>query len=149
MPSITSLNAKLTITAASVFNAPQTIQQFAVDDIYDVDVKEVAETMMGVDGFLSAGLVKMAVTQNITLMASSPSGWIFDQIIEKQFSAGDVVQIQGTLSLQSLLMQWTQTNGYIRSYTPIPAGKRVLQPRRFTLVWESVTRNNITSVVQT
>jgi len=146
MPSITSLNATLTLSVANLFASPQQLQNFSVDNVYDIDTLEVAETMMSVDGFLSAGLVKLAVTQNITLMASSPSNQVFDDIVQGQLKINDVYQIQGTLTLPSLRLKYQQANGYLRSFTPVAPGHRVLQPRRYTIVWESVTPSAVTTL---
>ena len=144
MASITSLNAKITFSIPDIFASGQLLQGFAADDIYDYDNLEVAETLMGVDGFLSAGLVKQAVVQNIALQADSPSCNIFDQLVAAQKSANDVIFCTCIVSLPSLKLQFAQGPGVLRSYTPISAGKRVLQPRRFTWVWQEVVPSRIT-----
>ena len=135
---ITSANAAIVITCPGVLIAPSQLQGFAADDIFDVDPLEIAETMMGVDGYLSAGVVFNPVVQSYTLMAGSPSTPVFDQIYTQSRSNEAIYFIQASVKLLSIGMKYNLINGVLVTYPPIPSAKKLLQPRKFTIRWESV-----------
>ena len=139
--SITSANAVLTLSISSLFPNPVQLQQFAVDDIYSVDAMESAETMMGVDGYLTGGFVYVPVKQGITLMADSPSNDIFDTWWEGQQQIQDLYFATQTLLLPSLGKKWTLSRGILTSYPPIPDGKKLLQPRKYSITWQRPQRS--------
>lgn len=138
MGTITSANAILMLSQATIFPVPQQLQGFAADDIYDIDQVASVETQMGVDGVLSGGFVWTAITQNIVLQADSRSNDFFDALWMQMQATQDVYPLNGILSLPSIQSKFTQTRGFLTGYTPAPAGKRVLQPRRYTITWERV-----------
>ena len=136
--SITSANAILTLSIATIFPTPQQIQEFATDDIYDIPSIKSVETRMGVDGVLTAGFVFVAIPQTITLQADSPSCALFDAWHTQQEATMDVYAANGMIKLPSLATKFTQTRGFLTGYKPAPAGKRVLEPRQFEITWESI-----------
>lgn len=136
--SITSANAVLALSQATLFPTPVQLQQFAADDIYDMAAVQVVEELMGVDGVLSFGFVFVARVQNITLQADSLSNSFFDTIAQQQIAAKDVYPLNGIIRLPGIGTQFTMSNGALRNYSPAPDAKRVLQPRRYTIVWNSV-----------
>jgi hypothetical protein len=138
MPSLTAANAVITLTIPGVFNRPQQLQQFGVDDVADVDTLTIAETAMGVDGTLSGGYVFNAVKYIYTLQANSPSNFIFDQWKAAQDAQQDTFAANGLLTLKSLGTKWTWTNGFLTEYKPAPEIKKILQPRKFQITWERV-----------
>lgn len=138
MPSITSANAVLMLTQALLFPIPQQIQGFATDDVYDVPSIKSVEVQMGVDGVLSAGFVYTQVVQTITLQADSLSNKVFDTIWTQMQAAQDAYEIGGLIRLPAIATKFTQSRGFLTGYTPVPAGKRFLQPRRYEITWERI-----------
>lgn len=139
MTTITAVNAIITLTIPGVFNQPQQLQQFAVDDVADVDTLTLCEELMGVDGVLSAGYVFNAVKYTFTLQANSPSCFVFDQWKQAQDSAQETFPANGNLLLRSLGTKWSWTRGFLKEYSPAPNVKKILQPRKFGVVWQRVT----------
>lgn len=139
MPSITSANAVITMSIAGLFAAPQQLQGFAADDIFSTDAIDASEVSMGMDGILSAGYVPAAISQNFMLQANSVSVDMFDQWYLAQRQIRDVFFAQGTIVLSSISAKYALVNGVLRNYPPIADAARTLRPRRFTIVWESVT----------
>jgi hypothetical protein len=137
--SITSANAVLMMSIRNLFDTPQQIQGFAADDIFGTDPITASETMRGVDGKLSGGFVYNEINQNYSLMADSPSVDIFDQWYLAQQAQRDTYVADMTILLTSLGTKWALTNGFLKTYPPIPDAKKVLQPRRFTITWETVS----------
>lgn len=138
MTSLTAANAVITLTIPGVFSTPQQLQQFSVDDVADVDTLQVAETLMGVDGFLSGGYIFNAVKYSYTLQADSPSCQIFDQWKLAQDAQEDTLPANGLLILKSLGTKWIWTRGFLTQWSPAPNVKKITQPRKFTIDWQSV-----------
>lgn len=138
MATITSANAVLTLTQAILFPTPVQIQQFAADDIYDMDQVRTVEALMGVDGVLSFGFIWVARTQNITLQANSPSNQFFDTLNAQEEATQDVYPLSGQITLPGISTKFNMINGAMTAYSPAPAAKRTLQPRRFQIMWNRV-----------
>lgn len=138
MATITAANAVLMLSVANLFPTPVQMQQFAADDIFDTEEIEPAETIMGVDGHLSAGFVPVPVNQNITLMPDSPSIIFFENWIAAQQQAQELYVATGTVRLLSVHRTYAMTRGFLTRYPPTPAAKRTLQPRRFQIRWQRV-----------
>lgn len=137
MATITSANAVIVITIPSVFPIPQQLQGFAADDVFETDPLESAETLMGVDGRQSAGFVFVPVHQTFALQADSPSVFIFDTWWAAQQIAHEIFTANATILLTSVSKKWAMTNGVLSNYKPLPDAKKVLQPQRFRITWES------------
>lgn len=137
MASITSNNAVLLISVAGIFSAPQQMQGFSAEDIYDIDDMTPAETLMGLDGKLSGGFVYVPTLQKITLQADSASNAFFDNWFTQQKAQGEVFPATGLLRLPSIGYNWSMTRGFLTTYKPAPPGKKVLMPRTFGITWES------------
>lgn len=135
---LTAANAVLTLWQSILFPTPQQIQQFAADDVTDVDSVRSVESSMGVDGTLSFGFVFAPVMQNITLQANSPSIAFFETLYSQTIAAEDVYPLNGTLLLPGVSKKYALTNGALTDYKPTPDVKRTLQPQRFRITWNSV-----------
>lgn len=138
MASITSANAVLTLAIPPLFPTPQQLQQFAADDVYDVDEIKSVETMMGVDGVMTAGFVFVEVKQKIMLMADSPSNAVFDTWWAQMQAAEDVFYANGLIVLPAVSTKFVQTRGALTGYKPAPAAKKVLQPRSYEITWNRI-----------
>jgi hypothetical protein len=138
MPSITSANSVVTLTIPILFTAPQQLQGFAADDIFDVPAIESVETLMGVDGVLSAGFVYVKIPWTFTLQGDSASNAIFDAWWTQMQAAQDVYAASGQVVLPSIATKFNLNNGYLTSYKPAPDAKKLIQPRKFTVTWNSV-----------
>lgn len=139
MPSLTAANAVITLTIPGVFNLPQQLQQFGVDDVADNDTLVVAQTEMGVDGFLSGGFVFNKVKYVYTLKANSPSCFMFDQWNAANRAQQDTLPANGLLKLPALGTKWNWTKGFLVEWKPAPDIKKMLADRKFGVEWESVT----------
>ncbi len=137
--SLTSANVVLMLSVAGLYDSPQQIQGFDVDEATDIDPITVAETKMGVDGVFSAGRIYAEVPQNIMLQADSASVDFFDNWRDAQESSGDIYWGSGTLVLPSVSKIYTLSQGVLKTYAPIPNVRKILQPRKFMITWGRVT----------
>jgi hypothetical protein len=137
--SITSANAVLTLNLAGLLSAPQQLQGFATDDIFDADQVKLIETQMGVDGILSGGFVYNEKPMNIHLQSNSPSIALFDQWNAAQQQQQDVLPASMTIVLKGLLTAWNCTNGFLTDAPPLPSLGKVIKPRVYRIVWNLIT----------
>lgn len=141
MGSITSANAKLAFTVrgpAGIIVGPFTVEGYATDDAFATEAVESAQAVMGVDGKLSGGFVPNPAIQTITLMPNSESRPLFDAWYTAQKALKDVLRADGALALPGPGVAYALVKGYLTQYTPMPQGKKTLQPMTFQITWEEV-----------
>lgn len=136
--SLTSANAVILLSIDNVFPTPVQLQGFAADDVSEVEPLDSAEAVMGVDGIMSAGFVFVMVKQGFTLQADSNGNSVFDLWFATQQTARDIFFATGTLILPSVGTKWNMTQGALTSYKSMPDIKRILQPRKFEITWQSI-----------
>lgn len=141
--SITSANSVFMVTVPDLYPVPQRLQGYSADDSFMADAVVLAETLMGVDGKLSSGYVPNPTTLTITFQADSPSIAIFEYIVQSMQAARDTFAISGTIALASIGRAYACVKGTLTEYTPLPPGKKVLQPVTYKIVFESVTASAI------
>jgi hypothetical protein len=139
MASITSANAIIMLSVDSVYNAPQQLQGWATDDIYDIPTSQLAEVRMGADGKLTGGLIYTSTPITYAFQADSSSCAVFDQWGLTQETYGDLYYANGSIQLNPLGTKWSMTKGILTSWQRIPPGRRVLEVRRAVITWQSVT----------
>lgn len=138
MRSITSANSQLTLLVAGLFPAPVNIQGYAADDQFTSDSVDTAETVMGVDGIMSAGWVPAIVPLSVMIQADSPSIDLFVQWDEAQRVAREIIFGQATLLIPAMEKSYILTKGVLRQVKRIADGKRTIQPLPYLLHWGSV-----------
>ena len=138
MASITSANAVYMIGITNLYTTAQQIQGFDVDDAFMTEAIDAAELKMGVDGTLSAGFVYTPFPQTITLQADSSSNSLFDAWYAAEKAAVEKYTAFGLISLSGVNRKFTLTRGFLTNYVAVPEAKRVLQPRKFGITWESI-----------
>lgn len=138
MATLTSANSVLSLGVQNLFNTPVQIQGFAADDAFLTQDVETSEVLMGIDGQMSYGYVPYITMFEITLQANSASNAFFDAILNAQRFMRDDLQINGSLRLPSLGFDYSMTNGVLQKATVVPPGKKILQPRKFELAFQSI-----------
>lgn len=139
MATLTAANSAVTIQVAGLYPVPQVLQGFATDDMFMADDVTTGELQMGVDGHLSAGYVPYATPLNITLQADSPSMAVFDNILSAQAAQREMFIINATILIQGTGQKYALTRGFMITASPMPGAKKILQPRKFTIHFESCT----------
>jgi hypothetical protein len=135
---LTGANSVIMLSIAGLYPTPVQLQGFATDDVFDTDAVDSAETLMGVDGYLSAGWVATPKKQTYQLQADSPSNRIFDAWAAAQEGIGEVYVATGIIRLPAIGMSYAMTRGFLTSYKPTPAVKKIMQPRQYGITWQSV-----------
>lgn len=138
MASVTAATAVIALSIPLLFPTPQLIQGFATDDVFDVPAIQSVELMMGVDGIQSAGFVFVSIPWTFTLQADSASNDFFDTWWEQMQAAKDVFRANGTVRVPSLGKKWNLITGDLTNWKPAPDAKKLLQPRKHTITWNSI-----------
>lgn len=135
---LTAANAIITISQATLFPNPQQLQGFAADEVTDMEAAKVLEHVMGVDGILSFGFVFVERMQNITLQADSASNAVFDTINQYQEAGETAYPLTGVVILPAIGLMFNCINGGLDTYNPMPQVRRIIQPRKYRIVWNKV-----------
>ena len=135
--SITSANAVFILTIPGLYPATQ-IQGFASDEAFTTEAVEAGEFMMGVDGKLSAGFVFAMIPQTVTLQADSASNDLFETWWNTE--KANLVKLKATATITlDTGKRYSMVDGYLRQIPPLPAVRKLLQPRAYGLTWRSST----------
>ena len=140
MASITSANSIFMLSIAGLYPVPQKLQGYAADDVFSTEAINQAEIVMGVDGNMSAGFVHVARAMTVHVMPDQGSDIIFDTWMSAQEAAQELYFANGIVSLPSIGASWVLTKGVLTNIQPIPGVKKTLQPRPFTITWQSIMR---------
>lgn len=135
--SITSANSILMLSVAGLYDSPQQLQQFSADDIFETGMYNNAETPIGVDGVMTAGIAYVPVPMSFMFMADSPSIDLFEQWYAAELQAVDKFPCSATIRLPSTGMSYSLAGGYLTGYSALPDAKKVLQPRKFQITFPS------------
>ena len=138
MATLTGANAVIFLGINVLFPNAVQIQGFAADDVTTTQPIPSAETLMGVDGIQSGGFVYVSVPWVIALQADSPSNAIFDTWWAAQQTNRDLYWAFGTVQITSLGTKFTLNRGALVEYVPMPDIKKLIQPRRYRINWNSI-----------
>jgi len=139
MSTLTGANSVLTLSIAGLYDAPVTIQGYALDDAFKSEAVPQAETRMGVDGRLSAGKIFSPYKITIMIQPDSPSLAIFETLRTTQDAVVDVFEASGVIFLPSIGMQYTLIRGFLTSAHPFPDVKKLLEPMPYEFTWNLIT----------
>lgn len=135
---ITAANAVLMLGVNGLYTTPRRIEGFSADDITSIDGVVQNETSMGVDGRLSGGFVFNTVNQTITLQADSESVDFFENWQQAERQQRESYIAFGSILLRATNKRYTMTRGFLTNASLMPAIRKTLQPRAYTITWEKV-----------
>ena len=136
---ITSANSIFLLTIPGLFNQPVQIAGFTSDTAFTTDAIAPTEASMGIDGFLSAGMVLNPIKQKISLMPDSDSITLFDTWFQTQNSSRQVFYAYGTLVIPGLIKVYVFGKGVLTNAKTIPDAKKTMQAQDYEITWETVT----------
>ena len=139
---ITNANSILVMTAGDLFPAGITLQGFSTDQNYTMDELQFAENRMGVDGNMVAGWIPQIKPVTIMLEPSSPS---YDPMVQiyramEMRRAPIIITLVATIISIGKIFTWTE--GVMKSGTPVPPGKKVLDPTTWKFDFPRLTVTN-------
>jgi len=135
---ITSADSIFALTVTNLFPSAQTLEGYAADAMFALGDTEMAQSVRGADGKLSAGFVFGEYLQTITIMPDSPSRQIFETWQLTSLTAKAVFRCNATIILPAIGKKFTLTNGVLQRAKTMPDANRVLQAMTFQINWENV-----------
>lgn len=135
---ITSADCIFTLNVDGLYPTGVRLQGFAADNIYSTSEKTLAETVMGVDGFLSAGFIFTSVNQTINIMPDSASWRVFENWAMLSESGIAVFRCNATVILPGLGKKYTHTNGVFKSWKALPDAQKTMQPGQAVIEWARI-----------
>lgn len=142
MSTITSANSSFALAITNLYPTPQKIEGYAADAMFAFEDVTLAQTIMGVDGKLSAGYVFNEQKQTVTIMPDSDSLEVFSNWYTAQRTAKDIYTATGTIIMPSIGKKFTLKKGILTNGKPMPDAKKVLQAQEYKITWENVTSEN-------
>lgn len=136
MADLTSANSVLILSVDGLYNSIA-IQGYSVDDAFATDDVKPTEVLMGVDGKLSAGYTPYPVPLHVMLQADSASIPVFDTWLTAMAGTKTMLFGNVTIMVPALLTTWTLTKGALTSASVMPGAKKIMQPRRYEITFES------------
>jgi len=136
---ITAANSSFALQVAGLFPVPVNIKGYSTDNMFSVAKANNSQTMMGVDGVLSAGWIPVQRDFTFVLQADSESNDVMDAWIAAEENAREKLVANGIIIETATGKKMAMTQGYLGEHDPIaPAGK-VLGPRSFTIQFKSIS----------
>lgn len=135
---ITAADCIFTLTVDNIYPSGVVLEGFAADNIYTTDTKTLAETVLGADGYLSAGFVHTSVNQTISIMPDSDSWDVFENWATLSVAGIAVFRCSATVLLPALGKKYTHINGVFKSWKALPDAQRVLQAGQAVIEWGRV-----------
>lgn len=138
MRTITSATAQFSLAVVGLFNSPVLIAGWAADDAFLGEALENAEVVMGVDAKMSTGWVPNPVKVALVLQPDSPSIDVFNAWGVAQQGTKEVYLANASVYIPATTYKYALTKGVLSSWRPLPELKRIIQPQRFELTFESI-----------
>ncbi len=135
---LTAANCKFTITVPGLALGPYTLEGYAADAAFAVEPTDVAETVMGVDGKMSAGFTPFITPMGITLQADSPSKSFFDNWLGAQKAVKELAFANAIIDVPSIGIRYVCTKGALKRVSQVPSVQKILQPVAYSIDWEDV-----------
>ncbi|MFP2409185.1 phage tail fiber protein [Enterobacter ludwigii] len=136
---ITSADSIFALTVTNLFPSAQTLEGYAADAMFALGDTEMAVSVRGADGKLSAGFVFGEYLQTITLMPDSPSWPLFETWVLTSVTSKAVFRCNATVIFPATGKKYTLSNGVLQRTKAMPDAQRTLQAGTFQINWENVT----------
>ncbi len=140
---LTAANSIIHLGVAGLIATPTRLQGFSTEDVFSTDDVSSVETMMGVDGKLSAGYVPQPKIQRYVLQADSRSNDFFERWARQQDLTKEVYIATGLAHLLGLERKYVMTRGFLTTHNPVATMKKSAQPRTYTITWQEITSADI------
>ena len=135
---ITSADAVIQLSVDILYMMGFQLQGFAADNIFDANSVDIAQTVRGADGKLSAGFIYGDISQTFHIMPDSPSYQKIQAWMNSSMSTGAVYRCNAVQTFKTNGKKYICSNGVMTTGMIMPSAARTLQPITFTIQWETV-----------
>jgi len=136
MNNITSANATAYMVVKDLYPAGFVLNNFATDQAIDEAEDTIAETRMGVDGYMAAGYVPSIKAVTITFEAASPSVPFMNNIYLASQKNRRTYECTLVINVPAVNKTYTYSYGVMKTAKALPALKTVLDPVSYAFDFE-------------
>lgn len=142
---ITSADVVVNMTVTNLYTSGFQMQGFTADNIFDAESLEIAETVIGIDGKLSAGAVLAPLDQTWHIMPDSPCYTKIQTWITTSRTSIAVFRCNATIVFPTHGKKYTCANGVLVKSNVMPGAGKTVQPITALIRWETVTPSEYSS----
>lgn len=139
MNNITSANATAYMVVKDLYPTGFALNNFSTDQAVDQSEDTIAETRMGVDGYMAAGYVPSIKAVTIQFEASSPSVQYLNNLYLASQKNRRTYEITLVVKVPSVNKTYTYSGGVLKTGKLLPGLKKVLDPVSYGFDFEKVS----------
>lgn len=135
---LTSANSVFTLAIPSLALGPFTVQGYSADDAFTLDPVDISETVMGVDGRMSAGYTPYITPMVVTLQADSESCDAFEAWLSAMKTLREIAFGFAVIEIPANGKVYTLNRGALKRVQQMPSARKILQPTTYGIDWAEV-----------
>lgn len=134
---ITAADVVATMTVTNLYTSGFQLEGFTADNIFDAGNVDLAETIMGVDGKLSAGAILTSIDQTWHIMPDSPSYTKIQNWANLSRTSIAAYRCNATIVFPTHGKKYTCTNGVLVNAPLMPGAGRTVNPITMLIRWQN------------
>lgn len=139
MNNITSANATAYMVVKDLYPAGFPLNNFSTDQAIDEAEDTIAETRMGVDGYMAAGYTPSIKNVTIQFEAASPSVAFLNNLYLASQKNRRTYEVTLVITVPAVKKTFTYTGGVLKTAKALPALKKTLDPVSYGFDFERKT----------
>lgn len=139
MNNITSANATAYMVVKDLYPTGFALNNFSTDQAVDQSEDTIAETRMGVDGYMAAGYVPSIKAVTIKFEATSPSVQYLNNLYLASQKNRRTYEITLVVKVPAVNKTYTYSGGVLKTGKLLPGLKKVLDPVSYGFDFEKVS----------
>lgn len=139
MNNITSANATAYMVVKDLYPAGFVLNNFSTDQAIDQSEDTIAETRMGVDGYMAAGYVPSIKAVTIQFEAASSSVQYLNNLYLASQKNRRTYEITLVVRVPAVNKTYTYSGGVLKTGKLLPGLKKVLDPVSYGFDFEKVS----------
>ena len=139
MNNITSANATAYMVVKDLYPTGFALNNFSTDQAVDQGEDTIAETRMGVDGYMAAGYVPSIKAVTITFEATSPSVEYLNNLYLASQKNRRTYEVTLVVKVPAVNTTYTYSGGVLKTGKLLPGLKKVLDPVSYGFDFEKVS----------
>ena len=139
MNNITSANATAYMVVKDLYPTGIALNNFSTDQAVDQSEDTIAETRMGVDGYMAAGYVPSIKAVTIKFEATSPSVQYLNNLYLASQKNRRTYEVTLVVKVPSVNKTYTYSGGVLKTGKLLPGLKKVLDPVSYGFDFEKVS----------
>ena len=139
MNTITSANATAYMVVKDLYPTGFALNNFSTDQAVDQSEDTIAETRMGVDGYMAAGYVPSIKAVTIQFEATSPSVQYLNNLYLASQKNRRTYEVTLVVKVPAVNKTYTYSGGVLKTGKLLPGLKKVLDPVSYGFDFEKVS----------